>query len=246
MKWTSLSFVPILALLFQGCSPSQPDGAELAAQHCGSCHQVPSTETLPKETWPYLLDLMGLYFGYDDGALLASTPDAELRARMFDLGRYPDSPTLSREDWQSIRDYYEQSAGQPPVDVPPAGEPLAFFDTQEIFVDHPAPVISLVHISDEPGFDLGDAWQRALHRVDSQGQVTGRQPLPGVPEIQPHQVQQVSPGFLWQRLGARDLVTGAAMPCSKLRAVRLRRAAALQEEDQDRDGRQAGPFHAPF
>ena len=46
------------------------NGETQSKVHCVRCHGYPEPELLPAESWSYVLDLMGLYFGFDDGDLL--------------------------------------------------------------------------------------------------------------------------------------------------------------------------------
>ncbi len=166
----------------EAVSEDQTDGAQLVRQHCGSCHAVPMPDVLPNDTWPYLLDLMGLYFGYDDGRLLASIPGENVRRQLFDVDRYPDQPLLTRDEWVSIRDYYESSGGSDPVSPPPDGKPLTLFEPSMVFFDDPAPVTSLVQIDPSgTGFFLADARGQTLHTFDTRGQLVSSKSVPGIP-----------------------------------------------------------------
>ena len=39
------------------------DGGQLSRTYCVSCHLYPEPNLLPKNSWPFVLDLMSLYFG---------------------------------------------------------------------------------------------------------------------------------------------------------------------------------------
>ena len=119
----------VAAIGFAGEASSASDGKTLAQRYCGSCHLVPATDVLPADSWPHVLDLMGLYFGYDDGGLLARS-DPVTRQVLFDVERYPAQPSLDRPQWQALRAYYENAPGAAVPAPPPRGEPLQRFETR--------------------------------------------------------------------------------------------------------------------
>lgn len=206
------------------------DGEELSRTYCIGCHVYPEPGLLPGEAWPEVLDLMGLYFGYDDGRMLAALPDAESRAELFDVQKYPSEPTLSPFQWAAIRDYYERSGGSGPVAPPPAGEPLEGFETSLVFGDGEAPVVSLVKIpGDGSGFFLGDAKANRLRRYDAEGQSAGSEELPGAV------VQLDLEGEV-----ERATVIGVMRPSNFATGYLLERAAGASEWRQV-----AGPLHRP-
>jgi hypothetical protein len=156
------------------------DGEQLSKTYCIACHLYPDPKVLPKEAWPYQLDLMGLYFGYDDGRMLSSLSDPAKRADLYDVGKYPDEAVLNPFQWAAIRDFYESSGGSGPVDPPPLGEPLALFETSLVYGTSTIPVTSLVKVIPEVGgFYLADAEDRSLVQFDSKGFITDSEILPG-------------------------------------------------------------------
>lgn len=156
------------------------DGASLAERHCASCHLLPATDVLPRDAWPHALNLMGLYFGYDDGGLLARANEV-VREVLFDTDRYPDQPIIPREEWQAIRDHYESAPGAVKPEPPPAGQPLTLFDPRLVSWGDPAPVVSLVKIPDAGGLLLGDARHDTMHRFDPGARPLESLALPGSP-----------------------------------------------------------------
>lgn len=155
------------------------DGEELSRTYCVTCHAYPDSKLLPKESWSYLLDLMGLYFGYDDGRLLSSLSDGELRADLFDIDKYPNEPTLGPFQWAAIRDFYESSEGSGVVDPPGQGSALEGFEVSLIYGDDESPITSVVRIGKNGGVFLGDAKSYNLVEYDSSGVEIRRTRFPG-------------------------------------------------------------------
>lgn len=186
-------FLPSAVLFFSnGFGADQPDdglfldefenwdGKQLSKTHCVTCHLYPEPTLLPKESWPFVLDLMGLYFGFDDGKMLTSLADRATREDLFDIHKYPDERTLTPFQWAAIRDFYESSEGSGPVAPPPLGEPLTLFETSLVYGTSTLPVSSLVQVIPEVGgFYLADAEDRSLVQFDSNGKILNSEILPG-------------------------------------------------------------------
>lgn len=108
------------------------NGQALAAVMCAQCHTAPSPAFLPPEEWPYLLAWMGNYLGYP--------PDRQIDPRLVINAYVPPRPTVTRAQFDAIRNYFsEQSAVQyhlPPVmEEPPASpwfEPIPVALTNSI------------------------------------------------------------------------------------------------------------------
>ncbi len=190
-----VALVIIFVTAAEAVGKEPKDGAQLARLHCGGCHLVPHTDVLPTDAWSYLLDLMGLYFGYDDGGLLTQVTSESVRRQLFDVDRYPDKPQLARDDWLRIRDYYELSAGSAPVPPPPAGDPLTLFEPSTVFFDDPAPVTSLVQVDlHGTGFYLGDGRGGTLRKFDANGHLVASYTVPGIPvQMDKMQMDKVQP-----------------------------------------------------
>ena len=117
--------------------PADRSGKELADIYCVRCHLAPRPEDLAKENWPLALAGMGTYIGFKgdelaDFTLVPEDPDAadsstaagadyRFFTKLHDaggtehvVGGYKafvlDSPLISVEDWQKIRDYYVANA----------------------------------------------------------------------------------------------------------------------------------------
>ncbi len=156
------------------------NGEELSKTYCVACHLYPEPNLLPKESWPYVLNLMGLYFGFDDGRMLSSLPNEQARAELYDMNKYPDEPSISPFQWAAIRDFYESSEGSAEVPPPPIARNLVHFETSLIFGDSETPVTSMVKVlSDGAGFYLGDAGGNHLVKYDSFGNIEKMDSIPG-------------------------------------------------------------------
>lgn len=153
---------------------------EMAARiHCIRCHIHPEPDLLPSDAWPYVLDLMGLYFGYDDGDLLSSLDEAT-RRDLFDVDQYPSEPLIGPFQWAAIRDFYEGAAGAEEVPLPPPGTHLSAFVGQPVFTEDRLPVTSMVKIPKSGGgFYLGAEANR-LDFFDGSGSYKSSETMPGV------------------------------------------------------------------
>ncbi len=156
------------------------DGEQLARTHCIACHVYPEPDLLPSKSWPYVLDLMGLYFGYDDGRLLSPELAEDAHTDLFDIQKYPSEPTLGPFQWAAIRDFYESSAGSGTIPPPPVGRELSGFEATWVYGSAEIPVTSLVKVaSDGLGFFLGDGEAYDLRKYDSEGDIVELGSLPG-------------------------------------------------------------------
>ena len=188
------------------------DGETSARIHCVRCHIYPEPDLLPVDAWSYVLDLMGLYFGYDDGDLLESLDDQTQRD-IFDVDQYPKEPLIGPFQWAAIRDYYETSGGSGPVSTPSAGEALEIFQPSLVFVEETEPVTSLVKVaSGGTGFYLG-AENNRLDFFDAQGNHHSSYEMPGAViqlDILPHKKRATIIG----RMHPSNTATGSMLEWS--------------------------------
>jgi len=185
------------------------DGEKLSRTHCVACHVFPEPDLLPKESWTYVLDLMGLYFGYDDGRMLSSIHDSRTREELYDVDKYPESPSISPFQWAAIRDYYETSEGSGKGDPPPREVELPFFERQFVFDDNESPETSMVRIlKEEIGFYLGDAVQNRLLKYDSAGDFERAVGLPGA-IVQLERVGDVETATIIGKMPPSNFPTGS-------------------------------------
>lgn len=103
---------------------------QLVDIHCIRCHEAPDPRDLSKDVWPKRLADMGMYLGFKGDELpdivsvgeRLETPFTQLLVReavgadggKFNISAYERyviaTPTISLEDWISIRDYFVGSA----------------------------------------------------------------------------------------------------------------------------------------
>lgn len=91
-------------------------GEKLAKVVCASCHLFPEPGSLDKYTWKqFVLPEMANYYGWylNKDYQYISIPQVVAEELAF-LGTVPDTATLSSEEWQSIVDYFIQSAPEKP------------------------------------------------------------------------------------------------------------------------------------
>lgn len=80
-------------------------GKELASRRCQACHTLPDPGLLDSKTWergvlPHMGPLFGI-FSFKGRSYPNDRGD-----RYLEPGYYPSEPTISKEDWQHIIDYY--------------------------------------------------------------------------------------------------------------------------------------------
>lgn len=92
-------------------------GLPLARRYCAQCHELPSPDHLPRESWGDVLGWMGRYLGIQD-------PSAKL-AGLADSTMVPDQPLISDPEFAVIREYYLSAARPAPLrpDDKPAIQP---------------------------------------------------------------------------------------------------------------------------
>ncbi len=94
----------IISVSLIGCGPTktdkvQPDGAQLAKQYCGTCHNAPAPGLLDKKTWQNsVLPDMGKRLGL------------EVYGGNYVYDPYDSSAMISFANWLQIVDYYTKSS----------------------------------------------------------------------------------------------------------------------------------------
>ncbi|MDA9774372.1 VCBS repeat-containing protein [Saprospiraceae bacterium] len=93
-------------------------GEELSKLYCVACHKYPEPALLNKATWnDYVLVRMAAYLGIytDNNSYFGKMPDRWVEPglggeRVRNAKVYPEKPLLAVKEWESIRDYYLDSA----------------------------------------------------------------------------------------------------------------------------------------
>jgi len=135
----------------------------LAETICGTCHRFPEPGLLDSNTWvrhalPHMEPWLGL-----------APPDRERDrggAYVLPDDAYTQTPLLSSEQWQTIRDFYATHAPpqQPPQQSrPPIQSPFTQFRIREFAYFRPTPMTAMVKIDpDRKRLLVGDALTRTL------------------------------------------------------------------------------------
>jgi len=82
-------------------------GKQLSMKYCQSCHLYPEPSTLDKTTWERsILPLMGRLFGiYEENVPRSQVIEGAID-RSAAQALFPPQPTIDKETWQKITDYY--------------------------------------------------------------------------------------------------------------------------------------------
>ncbi len=100
-------FAIIALIILVSCETQQKKEERLAKLYCGSCHSFPDPSLLDKETWKKgVLPQMAFRMGHDY-SLISSISKADQEEA---LKAIPNSPMLSDEEWEAIRNYYLTNA----------------------------------------------------------------------------------------------------------------------------------------
>jgi hypothetical protein len=138
-------------------APTSTTGEALAKQYCGSCHIYTAPDLLDKKTWkesvlPNMGWRMGIR-GVNDSPYAEMEPDEA--AIVEKLRVYPNSPIISKSDWQKIVDFYIAKA---PATVIPAKNTTVVktsirqFFNQPVFIDNKqAPKTSMIKFNEATG-----------------------------------------------------------------------------------------------
>lgn len=154
-------------------SDSVLPGRQLALQYCGMCHLFPDPSLLDKKTWAdKVLPNMGLRLGINE---TGKDPYADLipeeQPIMRKLNIYPNTPLITKKDWNKIVKYFESEAPESPLPQKahdPALDTCTLFLSRQIsFDDKPLPKTTLLRFnsaSDE--MYIGDG-QHKLYILDN-------------------------------------------------------------------------------
>ncbi len=109
-------YLSLFSLLFVSCQQTQEEKEEaIAKKTCASCHKFPDPSLLDKKTWetgvlPEMSYRLGLGNRFE---LMTRISDEQFQSAM-QLNVYPESPTISQEEWQAIVNYYTRNAPEKP------------------------------------------------------------------------------------------------------------------------------------
>lgn len=85
----------------------------LAKSVCGSCHNFPDPSAFPKSHWrnqilPSMANFMGIYATQTSRDSLLENGEGGLGVEKANI--FPKEPTISMEDWEKIKNYYDRNA----------------------------------------------------------------------------------------------------------------------------------------
>ncbi|MBI1226041.1 MAG: VCBS repeat-containing protein [Bacteroidetes bacterium] len=154
------------------CSENNPttvDGETLARTRCASCHAFPSPDLLDKNSWEkHVLPRMGVMVG--------ALPASQVAGGMIP----PSGATITKQDWEAIRQYYLKNAPVEPLPSPQftIEKTLPQFEVE--FPDHylSPPGTLLTKLADGHLF-LGDVHTGKLYQFDDQMVVEKTANTPG-------------------------------------------------------------------
>jgi len=182
-----LRLIPLIVFLWVvvscGPSPKQSPPAinelnaeQLAKTHCSRCHQYPQPTLLPRSTWgEYVLPRMGYLMGFFEhdsirDQLLLESGAAQ---RLSQANTFPQYPTIDRQHWQKIQEYYLSNApvGYPRMPEMPVDQIGNLFKAIYPTTMFSPPSTTMVTISDDKRLTVSDAHTRSLMVFNDQLQL---------------------------------------------------------------------------
>lgn len=154
----------------------------LIERACQSCHLLPDISALDSRTWVNeTLRVMTPWLGisrpnYD------RMPDGEVlrQAHLF-----PDAPVFTREEWQSVVNYYATNAPAQPLPQParaPVLRGLPGFTVERLHLTESPPFVTLLSIdSPRRRIFVGDGQDKSLRTIDASGRTLWLLPVPSGP-----------------------------------------------------------------
>jgi hypothetical protein len=144
-------------------------GPEVAQRYCQGCHRLPVPGQLPKETWPFVINWMGNYLGFEKLY--------EPFGRITDDTRIPPNPLVSTAEMSRLGRYF--MAGAPlardfRIDREP-NPPLDGYVARVLDGVEPGKLVTLLHIDEQRGLLwVGLAGDRVLSAFDRAGKARVR------------------------------------------------------------------------
>ena len=113
----SILYLSIIILFLFSCQQTQEEKEEaIAKKTCGSCHKFPDPNLLDKKTWETgVLPEMAFRLGIGNRFELMTRISEEQYQSALQMNIYPETPSISQEDWQAIVNYYTRNAPEKPV-----------------------------------------------------------------------------------------------------------------------------------
>ncbi len=113
----TILYLSFICLSLVACQQSQEEKEEaIAKKTCGSCHKFPDPSLLDKKTWETgVLPEMSYRLGLGNRFELMSRISEEQYQSAIQLNVYPETPSISQEEWQAIVNYYTRNAPAKPI-----------------------------------------------------------------------------------------------------------------------------------
>lgn len=126
--------------------PTGLGGEQLARLHCAACHPFPDPSQLDKRSWVEgVLPVMGHRFGFYGPGGRPKLIEAGVAGRLVERANiYPTEPTLAREDWEKIVNFYRERAPDSLVAPFPELEPTDRFSTAPLPDRYAPPMGTLI------------------------------------------------------------------------------------------------------
>jgi hypothetical protein len=105
-------YICLLSILLINCQQTQEEKEEaIAKKTCGSCHKFPDPSLLDKKTWETgVLPEMSYRLGLGNRFELMTRISEEQFQSAMQLNTYPETPSITQEEWQAIVNYYTRNA----------------------------------------------------------------------------------------------------------------------------------------
>ena len=108
----SLLYICLFSVILFSCQQTQEEKEEaIAKKTCGSCHKFPDPSLLDKKTWETgVLPEMSYRWGLGNRFELMTRISEEQFQSALQMNTYPETPSISQEEWQAIVNYYTRNA----------------------------------------------------------------------------------------------------------------------------------------
>ncbi|MFZ5970119.1 MAG: FG-GAP-like repeat-containing protein [Bacteroidota bacterium] len=233
-------WVGLVALLLLSCESREQREERLAKTYCSSCHLFPKPGLLDKATWQAkVLPQMAFRMGID-ASLLWEIPQADMP---FVMASLPDRPMVSKEEWESIQNYFLRLAPDS-LSIPSwSAQPLHQFEPVRVTLpQNRFPMLSLLHVDSASKTFFTSSRHNWLHQYNYQFQAVDsvplRSPASAVLHAATQPVRILQMGIMDpndQPKGSLVIRSGAGL---QVQIDSLKRPVDVQETDLNRDGRE--------